>query len=210
MGDPSEVRAVAVLLAAGLSRRMGGRNKLLIEIEGEPLARRTAKTYLAAGIDVHAVLGHEAERVREALADLPVSFAFNPRFAEGQPGSVAAGVESLPGGYSAILIALADQAALTPADISDLLRAFDEAGGQRILVPYFQGRRGNPVIFPASLIASMHALGRNAVSREFIGSNPDLTFRYEAPNDHVAIDIDTLEDLNAFAERHGEATGTSL
>ena len=193
-------KAAAVLLAAGLSRRMAGRNKLLIEIRGEPLVRRTAKVYLAAGADVYVVLGHEADLVREALAGLPLSFVENPQYAEGQPGSVRAGIASLKDGYDAVLIALADQAALTAGDIAGLIRACAEGGGGRILVPYFQGNRGNPVLFPMRLIAEMRAQGRNAACRNFIDSNPQLMARYEAASEHFVTDIDTPDDLAAFEE----------
>jgi molybdenum cofactor cytidylyltransferase len=196
-----EIKAAAVLLAAGLSRRMGERNKLLIEIEGEPLVRRTTKAYLAAGVEVYAVLGHEAEQVRTALGDLPVAFVSNLRYAEGQPTSVRAGVESLPGGYAAILVALADQAALTPEDIRGLVKAFAASGGGRILVPYHRGRRGNPVIFPARLIGEMRGKERNVASRSFIDENPALVYACEAPNDHIVIDIDTPDDIAAFERR---------
>jgi molybdenum cofactor cytidylyltransferase len=196
-----EIKTAAVLLAAGLSRRMGERNKLLIEIDGEPLVRRTAKAYLDAGVAVHAVLGHEAEQVGAALGDLPVAFISNPHYAEGQPTSIQAGIESLDSGYAAVIIALADQAALTADDIKDLVKAFVADGGRRILVPYHQGRRGNPVIFPVNLIEEMCTLGRNAVPRSFIDNNPDLVYRYEAANDHAVIDIDTPDDVIAFETR---------
>jgi molybdenum cofactor cytidylyltransferase len=192
------IKAAVVLLAAGLSRRMGERNKLLIEIEGEPLVRRTAKTYLATGAMVHAVLGHEAEQVRAALAGLSLTFVENPRFADGQPASVRAGLDSLPDGYDAVFIALADQAALTPGDIADLLRTFADGGGDRILVPYYRGQRGNPAVFPSKIIREIRASGGNVACRSFIESNPKLTRRYEAQNDHFVLDIDTPEDLQAF------------
>jgi len=195
------LKVAAVLLAAGLSRRMGVRNKLLIEIGGEPLVRRTARVYLAVGAGVLAVLGHEAEQVRAALADLPVSFAVNPHYDEGQQSSVLAGMDSLTGGFDAILVALADQAALTPADISELIDAFARSGANRILVPYFRGNRGNPVVFPARLIAEMRAAGRNAACRSFIDNNPQLTERYEAQHDRFIIDIDTPDDLASFGKR---------
>jgi molybdenum cofactor cytidylyltransferase len=194
----NDLKVAAILLAAGLSRRMGEPNKLLIEIGGEPLVRRTARVYLAAGADVLAVLGHEAEQVRAALADLPVSFAVNPHYEEGQQSSVRVGIESLTGGFDAILVALADQAALTPADISDLIGAFARSGANRILVPYFRGNRGNPVVFPARLIAEMRAAGRNAACRSFIDNNPQLTERFEADHDRFIIDIDTPDDLASF------------
>jgi molybdenum cofactor cytidylyltransferase len=194
----SPLKTAVVLLAAGLSRRMGERNKLLIEIGGEPLVRRTAKVYLAAGTDIYAVLGHEAESIRAALAGLPIKFVENPRYEEGQPTSVRAGIESVPDDYDAVAIALADQAALNAEDISALLSAFGESGGDRILIPYYRGNRGNPVLFPASLIRAVRTSGKNAACRHFIDKNPDLTRRYEAATDHFVIDIDTPEDLAAF------------
>jgi molybdenum cofactor cytidylyltransferase len=198
---PPPLKVAVVLLAAGLSSRMGARNKLLIGIEGEALVRRTARTYLAAGADVYAVVGHEAAAVRAALADLPLSFVENPRFAEGQQTSVRAGLDSLPEGYDAVLVALADQAALEPADISDLLRAFAEGDRDRILVPFHNGQRGNPVLFPAGIIAEIRASGRNAACRKFIDANPHLTRPHEAASDHFTIDIDTPEDLRNFIDR---------
>jgi len=197
-----EFKAVAVLLAAGLSRRMGERNKLLIPISGEPLVRRTAKAYLEAGVAVHAVLGHEADLVREALRGFPLTFVQNPNYEEGQPSSVRAGVETLSEGYDAVLIALGDQAALTPGDISGLLDAFRHHGGAHIVIPYHGEQRGNPVVFPASLLAAMRAQGRNAACRAFIDRHPELTRRYEAPNDHFSVDIDTPGDLEAFEAKH--------
>ncbi len=195
-----DLKVAAVLLAAGLSRRMGERNKLLIEIGGEPLVRRTAKVYLAAGADVYAVLGFEAGKVRAALAGLPIRFVMNPDYEEGQQTSVRAGAENIPPGYDTILVALADQAALTPADIAGLLDAFASCGGERIIVPFFQGLRGNPVAFPARLAAGVRASGKNAVSRAFIDNNPQLIEQFEAGHERFIIDIDTPEDLTSFGK----------
>ena len=198
---PPPLNVAAVLLAAGLSSRMGARNKLLIDIEGEPLVRRMARTYLAAGADVHVVVGHEAAAVRAALADLPLSFVENPRFGEGQQTSVRAGLDGLPEGHHAVLVALADQAALTPADIRGLLRAFAEGDRDRILIPFHNGQRGDPVLFPADIIAEIRAGGHNAACRKFIDANPLLTRHYEAASDHFIIDIDTPDDLRSFTDR---------
>jgi molybdenum cofactor cytidylyltransferase len=187
-----------VLVAAGLSNRMGARNKLLIEIGGESLVRRTARAYLEAGGDVHVVVGYEADAVRAALAGLPVGFTENPRFADGQATSVRAGLESLPEGYRALIVALADQAALTSGDIRDLVKAFAESDRRRILIPYYRGERGNPVVFPPEIIAKIRAGGPDLTARKFIDSNPQLTRCYEAANDHFVIDIDTPEDLERF------------
>jgi molybdenum cofactor cytidylyltransferase len=195
------IDVAAILLAAGLSRRMGDVNKLLIDIEGEPLVRRAAKAYLAAGSQVHVVLGHEAKRVEAALADLPVTFIENLDYADGQPSSVRVGLESLPRAVELVLVALADQAALTTEDIAGLIGAFARSDRNYILIPFFRGERGNPVAFPARLIGEGRARGVEVASRGFIDSHPELVARYEAPNDHFVIDIDTPDDLTRFQSR---------
>jgi molybdenum cofactor cytidylyltransferase len=194
--------AAAVLLAAGLSRRMGTRNKLLIEIGGEPMVRRVARVYLAAGAQVRAVVGYQAERVREALKGLPLTIVENPRFSEGRVASVRAGIASLTGRCDAVLIALADQAALTPGDIAGLLGAFGQSGRDRIMIPFHGGARGNPVVFPPSIIEEIVAAGPGADCRTFIDANAQRTCRYEGASSHFVTDIDTPDDLRAF-DRHG-------
>src|SRR2546430_3162171 len=76
------VRVAGVILAAGASRRMG-KNKMLLELDGESLVRRAAKRALAAGLSpVVVVIGHEAARVRAELKDLPLVFANNPDYTD--------------------------------------------------------------------------------------------------------------------------------
>src|SRR5947208_16839934 len=76
------LRVAGVVLAAGASRGMGaGRNKMLLELAGEPLVRRAVRRALTAGLwPVVVVLGHEADRARAVLADLQVVIALNPNF----------------------------------------------------------------------------------------------------------------------------------
>ena len=82
-----------ILLAAGESRRMGVPNKLLLEIGGVPLVRRTAEALATIpDADVTVVLGHEADEVRAALTGMPVNFTMNDNHATGQMSSVYAGL----------------------------------------------------------------------------------------------------------------------
>src|SRR5947199_10552466 len=76
------LRVAGVVLAAGASRRMGpGRNKMLLELEGEPLVRPAVRRALTAGLSpAVVVLGHEADRARAVLAVPPVEIAVDPSF----------------------------------------------------------------------------------------------------------------------------------
>jgi len=72
-------RIAALLLAAGQSRRMGGPNKLLAEIDGRPMVARVAQRLLSSHArPIVAVLGNEADSVDAALGRLPVERVRNP------------------------------------------------------------------------------------------------------------------------------------
>ncbi len=99
----------AVVLAAGSSVRMG-RNKLLLELDGETVVRRAAGTARAAGLaPVVVVTGHEREAVEAALHGLPCRIVHNTEHAQGQHTSVAAAIAALTDA------ALADAAGATAA-----------------------------------------------------------------------------------------------
>src|SRR5438270_9109826 len=97
-----------VVLAAGLSTRMG-ENKMLLELGGQTLVRRAVATALAAALDpVLVVVGHERERVEKELAALRCMPVFNAEYARGIHASLKAGIAALPDGTPAVAVLLGD------------------------------------------------------------------------------------------------------
>lgn len=185
-----------IILAAGLSRRMGDVNKLLIEIEGVPMVRRTAELYRSLFSTVIVVTGFEAQHIEAALLGLNVTVCFNPNFETGQQSSVhhAVMMDNMSG--KAVMIALADQPFLTRSDISDFAQDFLASDRSKIYVPFYKLERGNPVIFPRTVLREMRQ-GPNLVNgREFIRGNPDRVHKYKAPTEAFITDIDTGDDLD--------------
>src|SRR5690606_16692752 len=87
-GRNSHLPVAAAILAAGLSRRMGARNKLLQEVDGAPMVRKVVEHALASRCDrVLVVLGHQAREVRQALSGLRVEFTDNAGYQEGLAAS---------------------------------------------------------------------------------------------------------------------------
>src|ERR1700722_1536373 len=106
-------RIGGILLAAGESRRMG-RNKLLLLLEGEPLVRRACRRGLAAGLDpLIVVLGHESERVQEALTGLDCRFSVNAEAGGPMSGSLHCGLRALPADAEGAVVMLADMVHVT-------------------------------------------------------------------------------------------------
>lgn len=181
-----------VLLAAGTSSRFGERNKLLAGVEGEPVVRRAAEALLASGVDsVAVVLGHEADRVQEALADLPVEFVENPDYREGQATSVRAGVEAVRERADAALFALGDMPFVDPESMDALLAAYRADRGDA-LAAACDGERGNPVLFDARFFGDLADVRGDTGGRAILLSEGALV---ETGDPGVRRDVDEPADL---------------
>jgi molybdenum cofactor cytidylyltransferase len=192
----------AVLLAAGESRRMGPVNKLTLEVGGVPLLRRTARALLASDIrELVVVVGHQAETARGLLAGLPLRIVENPLYAEGQMTSVHCGMAALQQPCDGVMVCLSDQPLLEPADLSTLIRAFLEDCPRSVLVPTYQGRRGNPVVLAHRHREAILAGDRNLGCRRLIERNPQLVWAYPMGNDHCVFDLDTPADYDRLLSR---------
>ena len=190
----------AVVLAAGQGTRMGSGGKLLLEVAGQPLLRAAVDAALAsAARPVIVVTGYRAAEVRAALAGLDVSFADNPRFAEGLSGSLAEGIRALPPGLAGVAVLLADMPKVRACHIDALIAAFAAAPAGSIIVPTAGDRRGNPVLWPAPLFAELAALEGDIGGRELLRRYPDRVRAVPMADDAVLMDADEPRDLAALA-----------
>ena len=198
----------AVVLAAGLSSRMGGPHKLLLDVGGEPMLRRVVRSVLGVKpAEVIVVTGFNAEAVVAALDGLPVRFVHNAAFAEGQPGSVVTGVRTLKAFCHAVMIVLGDQPLLTAQALGRLIEAYATAPeGRSILVPTSGGARGNPVLFAARHIPEIQAGTMKLGCRRLIETYPDQVVLIEMADDAFTQDCDTPADYAVMQARLGSAS----
>ncbi len=199
-------RISAILLAAGLSKRLG-RNKLLLPLGDETVLRKTAKAVLESAVsEVILVTGYEEAEVIQAVEGLDVRLTHNPRYACGQSTSMIAGVEAAHEEAGAYLFVLGDQPLLTFGIVNDLISLHEESRPEALVAaPVFQGRRGNPTLFSASLRdellqASGDAGGRGIIQRLETESPGKIVF-LELPNDDMFLDIDTEEDYERMLRK---------
>ena len=194
----------AIVLAAGLSRRMGAQHKLLLDICGEPMIRRVVRSVLAiAPVETMVVTGHCAVPVMDVLAGLDVAFAHNENFAAGQAGSVAAGVRALARRSDMVMIVPGDMPLLLPGDLQALVDAFGRIGADRsVLVPVRQGRRGNPVVFATGLRGEVGMNGVDVGCRRLIERHPEKVGTVEMQSDAYFTDCDTPEAYAAISRHY--------
>jgi molybdenum cofactor cytidylyltransferase len=161
-----------IVLAAGRSSRLG-RPKQLLPVHGEPLIRHTLRRVLESSLDqVILVVGHEADEVRAAVADLPVECVFNPDAAAGQSTSVRAGLAALPSEVEAALFILGDQPGIDPKVI-DALMAYWRTSGAPVVAPRYVDRIGNPVLFDRRVFPELTGLEGDSGARSIVRAYHD-------------------------------------
>jgi molybdenum cofactor cytidylyltransferase len=173
-----------------------GSNKLLKTIKGKPMIRQTVETVLQSRASpVVVVTGHDAERVRDALKDLAVSFVHNAKYAEGLSTSLAAGVASLPPKADGALMVLGDMPLVPAATLNRLINAFDPTERRSICVPIFQGERGNPILWGRQHFGELESLKGDRGAKVLLVVNSDQVVEVPAGNEGVLTDFDTPDSL---------------
>ena len=197
----------AILLAAGFSHRMGRANKLLLEIDGVALLRRTAEMLVSVpGVRVTAVLGHDAEQTGAELAGLDVHLTVNPNYAEGQRSSVFHGL-SMAHEAPVSMVVPADLPLLCVDDCLALLDAHTgartSANSAAVTMPVRYRdddmQRGNPVVLSRAARQDVVRGGVNLGCRGLIERRPDLVNVFESDSDGYFVDIDTPQSYRDAA-----------
>jgi molybdenum cofactor cytidylyltransferase len=189
-------RVAAVVLAAGRSTRMGGPNKLVAEIAHRPLVRIAAEEALASRAKpVIVVTGHQRPEVEQALAGLPVTIVHNPDFAQGLGTSLRTGIAAVPPEADAAIVCLGDMPHVDAGLIDRLMGAFDPARGALVVVPTFEGKRGNPVLWSRRFFPDLMAVEGDVGARHLIGRYPEAVIEVAVDDRGAFVDIDTPEAL---------------
>jgi molybdenum cofactor cytidylyltransferase len=197
LGAAASTPAVAgLVLAAGASRRMG-QNKLLLDVGGEPLVRRTVRRALEAGLDpVVVVLGFEADLVRSALADLPCRLVVNANHARGQIESIRTGLLALPPSSPAAVTLLADMPLVTAGMIARLADRF-RMDGVPLVVSEYGGVQAPPTLYARPLFAEILTLEEGACARQVARRHRAAAAVLEWPA-AALLDLDSPGDYARF------------
>ncbi|HKF98338.1 MAG TPA: nucleotidyltransferase family protein [Steroidobacteraceae bacterium] len=185
----------AIVLAAGASTRFGSA-KQLVRLAGRPLLHTVVtRASEVTGNALIVVLGSGAAQLAPLLKHSPGSVVINQEWREGLASSIRAGVARLPAACSAVMLLLADQAAVTAEDLKRLAGSWRKQP-QHIAAALYSGSCGAPAIFPRSSFRSLSELRGDTGARALLVRNPDRVVRVPMPS--AAVDVDTPEDLLAL------------
>ena len=176
---------------------MGTQNKLLLQIGSEVLIRKFVKSVCASEAEsVMVVLGHEAEKIKAVLQDQALQFVKNTCYEKGMTTSIQSGVNAASIESEGLMICLADLPFAETSDFNRLIQAFTDfrrTESPLIIVPVFQGHRGNPVLFSAEFRDKLLAHNGEGCKGILI-KYPQCVREVSMENDNLLRDIDTPED----------------
>jgi molybdenum cofactor cytidylyltransferase len=197
---------VAVVLAAGESSRMG-RPKALLPIQGVRFIEKIVTSLKSTRIEkIVVVLGHDAEEMRQKIADLPVAIVINNDYKNGQLSSLVAAIREIdswksPAEVDGILVHLVDHPYISAPLVDAMIARFYESK-KLIVVPRYRGRRGHPVIFSRSLFPELQNAPLEQGAKTVVHAHQDDALEIDTDDEGVTIDIDTPEEYQDLVKEN--------
>lgn len=201
---------VAMVLAAGASRRFGAADKLLADAgDGVPVAARVLDALGRAGVaTIVVVVRPGADRLVEALrahvTSRALRFVDNAGANLGLASSIAAGLAHVPADASGLLVTPADLPGLTVSTVERLLTAYDADGCGRIAYAALpDGSQRNPVVWPPRLWPGLAGLSGDVGGKALIEEDAIVhgAVVVRVADAAELSDIDTPGDLRRFTAR---------
>jgi len=187
-----EAKIVGIVLAAGLSKRMGA-VKSLLQWGDSPLLERVIAHAFRSKLDgLVVVLGYEAEKICKGVDFGGAEVIINNDYRSGQSSSLQAGLGALAGDTEGAMFLLGDQPFITHEVIDRLISVFHERQSP-LLIPTFHGKRGNPILMHRSLFNMVAYITGDVGARVLFAGLRDRIQEVAVPDPGILVDIDTIE-----------------
>ena len=211
-------KIAGIILAAGMGTRMGS-TKQLLSLGGLPVLEWVIQNGLAANLDpLILVLGHEANKIMEMIVESRTRVVINSRYKSGMSASIRAGLAAVGPQCDGVMFLLGDQPQVPSPILKTLIQAFTSRGNtdlpntnqahtnpidknRAIVIPTFQGRQGNPVIFGRHFFPKLDRLTGDTGGRALFKTHPENIIRVPVNTDAVCFDLDTPEDYKRLCQR---------
>lgn len=183
-------KVTAIILAAGTSSRMGETNKLFLDLKGKPIIEWVIEGVSQSAVEEIILVGSELSMDRLAqFDDCKIRLIENANYKSGMTSSIQAGV-SAASPKNGLMICLGDLPLIRTETLNQLILAFDD---QSIVVPTYQGQKGNPVIFPSSLRQAILDHKEPEGCKGVVQANKKLVKLIEVDDEGILKDVDTHE-----------------
>lgn len=192
-----EARVTGLIMASGFSRRMKT-DKLLLSFGVQTVVERVIDACLGSNLD-EIILVYRKPEVRDMVRKSKVKTVLNDQALEGQSASIKTGISQVEENMDGLMFIVGDQPLLDSQTIDKLIDEFEQ-NPDKIIIPVYGENKGNPIIFPRSLINELKNLEGDVGGREVINNNLDKVKYIGIDNHKAGLDMDTVEEYEKLKE----------
>ena len=196
----NKAAVAAVILAAGLSKRIGV-NKLLAENKDEAMVLRAVHAAIKSEASpVFVVTGFQAAQVEEKLENLDINVVYNSNYRMGLKTSINIGLQSVPDFCDGALLIPADMPNISAQLLNKMIAKFDKTKDKQLVTAAVKDTKSNPVLWSKSLFAKADLVAENSDVRPVFLEHADYTTTIKATEDEL-LDVNFLNDLETFKKQ---------
>ena len=188
-------RIKKVLLAAGQSERFGNKNKLLEIVNGKPIINnildRLLKIFDSSELII--IVGHEHKTIINLINNQEIKILENINYKRGIGTSISLAVKNLETDIRGVMIIPADMPFITSKDFINIENKFLECNCEKVIIPQFNSKKGNPVILPKIYFNTLKNLKDDFGARSLIAEKDIITIK---TGFGTVLDIDTRDELD--------------
>jgi molybdenum cofactor cytidylyltransferase len=195
----------AILLAAGLSSRMNGENKLIKEINDKPLIVHSIKNLLGSAVnEIIIVLGYEKDVVENLIEqNKKIKIVFNKDYKKGVSASIKTGLANISSKSEFFFICLGDMPNVNQNIYNKMIKTIYNYNKKlkpnfrkEIVIPTFEGKDGNPILFSKYMKSKLKNIEGDKGAKELINLYKNKSINVPIKNSGIILDFDSIEDFN--------------
>jgi len=197
-----KMKIASILLAAGGSVRMGGKNKLLFTINGKTMIDAVCEIVETADFSpILVITGYDEQNVKLALNDRNVEFVHNHEWQLGMSSSIKKGILALPKDVFGCIIILGDMPLVSDTILIRLKKTFLEFQGKKIIYPIHNNCQANPVLFPRKYFKEILSISGDKGCKSILRDFPADSISVPVKSNGVIIDCDTKNDFSKLLNK---------